>query len=174
MRICVLVAMVGCCFAAIANAAEPEAAELAPQIMVSLRICEGKPGGKERDTMVLTAPRITMHDGQQGQISVGGEKAEFAKLEERVGHGIDCQVTPKLVKDGEVLLKLRCEFTELIDDKRKDSVTAQGTFLRSSLVVKPGETVKVGGLERAGKKVWLEATVDIIPPGDVLTLVQPR
>jgi hypothetical protein len=113
-----------------------------------------------------------MLDGQLGQISVGGEKA--LKMDELVGHGIDCQVTPKLVKDDAVLLKLRCEITELIDADRKDSVTAQGTFLRSSLVVKPGETVKVGGLEHGGKKVWLEATVEIVPPGDVLTMVKPR
>ena len=172
MRICVLLAMIGCCFAANANAAEPEAAELSPQIMVSLRICEGKPGGKVEDVVVLSAPRVTMLDGQLGQISVGGEKA--LKMDELVGHGIDCQVTPKLVKDDAVLLKLRCEITELIDADRKDSVTAQGTFLRSSLMVKPGETVKVGGLEHGGKKLWLEATVEVVPPGDVLTMVKPR
>ncbi len=174
MLICVLLAMFGCCLAATANAAEPKAAELSPQIMVSLRICEGKPDGKTQDVKVLSAPRVTMLDGQLGQVSIGGEKALVAKMDELVGHGIECQITPKLVKDGEVLLKLRCECTELVNADRKDSVTAQGTFLRSSLVVKPGETVKVGGLEHAGKKIWVEATIDIIPPGDVLTMVKPR
>lgn len=174
MRICVLLAMLGCCLVATANAAEPEVEERPAQIMVSVRIYEGKPGGKAEDARVLSAPRVMTIDGQSCSVNTGGEKALAAKKDELVGHGIECEFTPKLVKRDEVLLKVRCECTELVDADRKDSVTAQGTFLRSSVMVKPGETIKVGGLERAGKKVWLEATVEIIPPGDVLTMVKPR
>lgn len=160
-------AMLGVLMATGLTRAEEPAADETPAIMVSLRFCEGDPKGKPEAIKVLSEPRIVTLSGRTAEVLVGGQK-DFEG--HAVKHGVHCEITPKLLEDETVLLQVRYECTALVGGEREDSVTAQGTCIRSSLVARPGEKVRVGGMGRDGHQGWLEISVDVIPPGDVLAM----
>lgn len=148
--------------------AEEEADVEAPSVMISLRACSSDLKETPKSVIVLSAPTIVTRDGQQATFVVGGEHALKEHEEGTVTHGVRCEVKPRLLQKDKVLLVIRWEFTELVDEKREGAITAQGTCFRSSLIIKPGEKVRLGSTQRDGKKTWMEATVNVIEPGEVI------
>ena len=146
--------------------------DIATYIDVTLRAIVQDEKGR-----VLANPRIVAMNGRKAEIFVGQEKY-FSMLSgqasnpyyrlESIKSGVTLAVTPHIGRDGQIVLDLAPEVSDVATDWTRDSAESEqnGTAAslpvvtrrkaRTSVAIKDGQTVVIGGLLREQRRSLVE------------------
>ncbi|MEW6380606.1 MAG: secretin N-terminal domain-containing protein [bacterium] len=113
---------------------------------------------KKDDVKTLAKPRIMVLDGKSAQILIGGKlgyylttSTETSTLQsvEFLDIGIQLQLTPHITEDGNILMDIHPEVSD--GSLSSGLPTKTTTSVTTSIMVKAGETVFIGGLIRSSE-----------------------
>lgn len=146
--------------------------DIAKYIDVTLRAIVQNQKGR-----VLANPRIVAMNGKSAEIFVGQEKY-FSLLSgqasnpyyrlESIKSGVTLKVTPHIGRDGQIVLDLEPEVSDVTTDWTRDSAEAAEDatvaslpvvtrrHAKTSVAIKDGQTVVIGGLLREQRRVMVE------------------
>jgi type II secretory pathway component GspD/PulD (secretin) len=156
---------------------------------------------QSHDVDLVSSPRIITLDNMEAKILIGSSEPYDVFQYDQEGHvtgkeskfvevGIKLTVTPKISKDGFIMMNIRPEVSTPRVGTASTSLAVDTTEANSSMIVKDGQTLVMGGLIKDNKekhvakipflgdipfiKYLFRNTYDVVSKKEIIIFITPK